>query len=317
MQHIISDNQQTRDILTVCVIIPCYKDAKTIVRAIESVLVQTRKVNEIIVVNDCSPETDEIEKTLNDYPEIRYKKNTTNIGLAASRNVGIHAATCEVLTFLDADDELHPQKIELQLDLLCQGSVVSCDLELVNKEKQASSKKRYSNKPDYSVISVNRWLLLRNYITGASLMAPKQLLLDLGGYDESLRSCEDFDLWLRIISTGVIVKNISHPLYYYYYNSDSLSNNLVNTSFWETQVILKYLSDINKSPDKSFWSSFILFVWIIRHSIRFELCKKDELNNQIENDVQYLSSYPFFKFVLIAMRYMGVIKMTAFIKKKM
>jgi len=93
---------------SVCVIIPCYKDSSTLDRAIRSVYAQTRKVNEIIVVNDFSPETQEIEEILIRHPEIKYIKNIKNYGLAKTRNIGVKNSKSEIITFLDADDEIHP-----------------------------------------------------------------------------------------------------------------------------------------------------------------------------------------------------------------
>ena len=80
----------------VSVIIPCYKDSQTLVRAIESVLKQTYQKIEIIVVNDCSPETELIERCLSAYPQVRYLCNSVNVGLAATRNNGLAMANGEI-----------------------------------------------------------------------------------------------------------------------------------------------------------------------------------------------------------------------------
>ena len=108
----------------VSVIIPCYKDSKTLCRAINSVVAQSYKLIEIIVINDCSPETEIIEKYLRNYPRIKYFYNKKNLGLAASRNKGIQLAKGEIVAFLDADDEYHPDKIKIQLEYLEENTVV-------------------------------------------------------------------------------------------------------------------------------------------------------------------------------------------------
>ena len=114
-------------VMRVSVVIPCYKDAHTLARALDSVLGQSRQVDEIIVVNDASPESHEIEAVMDGYPQVRYIINSQNMGLAATRNVGVEMATGDVISFLDADDQLHPQKIEFQCSILKDGSAVSCD----------------------------------------------------------------------------------------------------------------------------------------------------------------------------------------------
>ena len=113
--------------MLVSVIIPCFKNSSTLSEAIDSVLAQSYPVNEIIVVNDCSPETPEINSIINSCPSVRSGVNSRNIGLAASRNVGANLSTSELLRFLDADDLLHPHKIELQCSIYTPGIAVSCN----------------------------------------------------------------------------------------------------------------------------------------------------------------------------------------------
>ena len=101
----------------VSVIIPCYNDALTLARAIDSVINQTYSNIEMVVVNDCSPQTALIEKCLSEYPQVRYLRNSENVGLAATRNNGLAIAKGELVAFLDADDEYLPDKIKLQVEI--------------------------------------------------------------------------------------------------------------------------------------------------------------------------------------------------------
>lgn len=275
----------------ISLIIPCYRDSATLGRAIESVLAQTRPVDELIVVNDCSPETEEIERVLHAYKSAVYVKNPVNIGLAATRNKGISVATGEIVTFLDADDELHPQKLELQYPFVGENSVVACDVERVANGESADAWKHYE-KAGAKLFQEAGRLIYRNIITGASLMARKSLLLKMGGYDDSLRSCEDFDLWLRLVEENVEIFNIDLPLYRYYFNKEGLSQNCFGISNWETQVLLKHFSRKKVLLSESKWAARIWAVYILRQLVRFELSKDARMVSLINTNLDKLANFP-------------------------
>lgn len=212
--------------MSVSVIIPCYKDSATLGRALDSVYAQTYCVDEIIVVNDASPETAAIKLVLQSYPLVLYLENPVNIGLAATRNVGVRKASSDIITFLDADDALHTQKIELQLQLYKEGRVVACTTERVSDDSEWFERVSYNNSVPYRKISMSIKSLIRNNITGASMMISRELFNSMGGYDESLLSCEDFDFWLRLLNHGVEIFDVKLPLYFYVINPKGLSSNL-------------------------------------------------------------------------------------------
>src|ERR1051326_8460176 len=100
----------------VSVIIPAYNAAAFIGETLDSVYAQTFKDFEVVVVNDGSPDTDELERALERYAaKLRYLKQD-NQGAAAARNTGITAARGEFVAFLDADDMWLPAFLEKQLD---------------------------------------------------------------------------------------------------------------------------------------------------------------------------------------------------------
>src|SRR5262245_21206862 len=107
---------------TVSVIIPAYNAAKYIGEALDSVLNQTYASNELIVINDGSPDTDELERELQKYPIIRYIKQE-NRGSAAARNARLRCARGEFVAFLDADDKWLPNFLEEQLELFRSSNV--------------------------------------------------------------------------------------------------------------------------------------------------------------------------------------------------
>ena len=182
--------------MRISAVIPTYNHASYIASAIESVLSQTVGVDEIIVVDDGS--TDETVQVVRRFSErIRYIFQP-NAGLSAARNTGIRLATGNWLAFLDADDFWSPNKIELQLvaltqspeAVLCYGGVVLHDVTLcVNTAVSATAPQKI-------------WPLLRfkNCITGSgsAVLVRKDVVLEAGGFAESLTACEDWDLWVRL-----------------------------------------------------------------------------------------------------------------------
>ncbi len=250
----------------VSVIIPCYRDATTIARAIRSVVVQTYRDIEIIVVNDASPETSLIEAEISKFQEVRYIRNPSNLGLAATRNAGIRAADTELVAFLDADDEYAPNKIELQVEAFRKGQFVTCGIERISPEGARRCLFRQDR-----LICEPREILLRNTLNGAGLLASRQQLLSIGGYRAELRSCEDFDLWLRSLRSGIRVLDLGEPLYRYHLTPSGLSRSIRNISYWERRVIEDHLRELVDTP-LARWAYRL--IWILRHATRAEMARE-------------------------------------------
>ena len=276
----------------VSVIIPCYKDAATLQRALDSIYEQTCGVHEVVVVNDCSPESGAIEAILRGYPRVAYIRNERNLGLAATRNVGLHAATGEIVSFLDADDELHPQKIEFQLRVFRHDIAVACRVRHITIDADSNEGSRYGINFRVDEVTDCRAIIWRNRLTGASIMISRKLLLDFGGYDESLRSCEDFDLWLRLLEAGVAVRDIRLPLYLYRYNGSGLSRNYPNISSWELHVLRKYFQRQGREFLRSSGDARIWAYWLIKHMLRYEKCLDNRLRGATHSNIALLSAHP-------------------------
>jgi glycosyltransferase involved in cell wall biosynthesis len=114
----------------VSVIIPTYNRETLILRAIDSVLRQTYRDFEIIVVDDNSTDaTQQVLSSISD-PRLRVLRHSTNCGPPAARNTGINAARGEYLAFLDSDDEWLEQKLEVQLTAMRQNDAHFCYCQL-------------------------------------------------------------------------------------------------------------------------------------------------------------------------------------------
>lgn len=208
---------------TVSAVIPTYNDAKTLNRAIESVIKQTFCVDEIIVVDDASE--DNTRKIVEDYDDDRIQLITheENQGGSAARNTGIKNATGEYVAFLDADDEWHRQKIEKQLNELKSKSdewvAVHCGRKdnwtLTNQLGHSLSKVVGTRKRDPPVEGGEKLIkevLLINFDTGAStLMVERETVENIGGYDADFPRHQDWEFLIRILQQGKLAY-VNEPL---------------------------------------------------------------------------------------------------------
>src|SRR6266436_945209 len=179
----------------VSVIIPCYNQAHFLDEAIESVLTQSYPNREIIVVDDVS--TDNTAEVARRYSMVSYVYRE-NAGPSAARNAGVEAGRGKYLVFLDADDRLLPEALEIGVDCLRQHSECAfasgfCRLIVADGS--------LLGKPEQPRIVQDHYLefLRRNYIwCPSSVIYQRSIFEIVKGFDTSLGRCEDYDLFLRI-----------------------------------------------------------------------------------------------------------------------
>ncbi|MDE0980521.1 MAG: glycosyltransferase family 2 protein [Gammaproteobacteria bacterium] len=182
---------------TVAVIIPTYNRAATLGRALESVYTQSRQADEVCVVDDGSVDgTEELVKQ--HYPDTIYIKQK-NSGVSSARNTGVDATTSKYLSFLDSDDEWLPKKIETQLRTLQAEPdfrLVHSDEIWIRNGKRVNQMDKHRKRGGELFASC----LALCVISPSSVVMERSLYVELGGFDESLPACEDYDLWLRLCS---------------------------------------------------------------------------------------------------------------------
>jgi glycosyltransferase involved in cell wall biosynthesis len=195
----------------VSVVIPTYKrEAKFLLRAINSVKNQTYKNTEIVIVDDNLPDSDFrvstsnfMERYKND-PYVIYIKNPKNIGGALARNKGVNAATGEFITFLDDDDEYMPKKVEKQLNFMIKNK---CDmsfteLKLVNEKKQIVDYREYSRLKKFDNKSLLKFHLMRHLTGTPTFMYKAEKLNEIGGF-ENAKVGQEFYLMLKSIEADL------------------------------------------------------------------------------------------------------------------
>ncbi len=188
---------------TVSVIVPAYNAAKYIGEAVNSVFAQTFTSFEVIVINDGSQDTEELEQELKRYPEkLRYIKQE-NRGAAAARNMGLRAAAGEFVAFLDADDTWLPTFLEKQIELLkrSKADLVYADA-LLSGDSPLAGRTFMQVEPSRGEVTPENLLTVKVTVLTSTVLARKKPILEVGLFDETFRRGQDFDLWLRLAKAG-------------------------------------------------------------------------------------------------------------------
>jgi glycosyltransferase involved in cell wall biosynthesis len=188
------------------VIIPAYNAEQTLGRALDSVLCQTRPPDEILLIDDFSSDsTADLARTYVDRG-VKVLRLDERRGAAAARNAGIEASRGDWVAFLDADDEWLPRKLEKQAAAIAShpdASLVFC----ASEEFSACGDSLGDTFRGLPVeIGQNAWkaLLGCNFVATPTVLAPRELLLELGGFDETLKVAEDQDMWIRLALSGLL-----------------------------------------------------------------------------------------------------------------
>ena len=188
----------------VSVIVPTYNTSRYIAETLDSVLAQTFREYEVIVVNDGSPDTPELERVLVKYQnQIRYIKQE-NQGPSAARNTGIRLARGEFLAFPDSDDIWLPDFLADQLkfleenpslDMACADCVYFGDPDLEGKSWQSLD-------PIEGTVTLEKILPTHGGAFASFVLLRRETALKVGFFDEQLRLFEDYHYWLRLLYCG-------------------------------------------------------------------------------------------------------------------
>jgi glycosyltransferase involved in cell wall biosynthesis len=201
----------------ISIIIPTFNRAVKTARAVSSVLYQHFTDYEIIVVDDGS--TDETERVLHQFKNrIRYVSHKANKGVSAARNTGLAVSKSPLIAFLDSDDYWLPDKLAVQKAFFDGNpNALICQTEetWIRNGKRANPGKRHL-KPTGDVFGPSLALCL---VSPSSVMLKRELIEEVGFFDEGLPACEDYDLWLRIacrypvflIPQRLVIKEGGHP----------------------------------------------------------------------------------------------------------
>jgi glycosyltransferase involved in cell wall biosynthesis len=282
----------------VSIIMPAFNAGKTINESISSVINQSYKNWELIVVNDGSKDnTSEIVKKFKNENILLIEQ--INKGVSNARNVGIHNSKGEYIAFLDADDLWEISKLEKSILAF---ELTLCDLvyskikifkNIINDASSFVYRELVVEKDDYYR------LLIYDYIPTLTVVIKKSILEKIGYFDELLNGTEDWDLWIRITKEYKI-NFVQEELAYYRNHENGLSKKSDTQLLEEFKVIKKHvLSNITlpKSvKNKSLW------VW-----------NKKNFFNSLKKK-KYFSALKFYSLMIYLMPY-SLINIKIFFKR--
>jgi glycosyltransferase involved in cell wall biosynthesis len=224
----------------VSVVIPTFNRSASVVRAINSVLKQSYKHFELIVVDDGS--TDETELILLPFVEnssIKYLKQQ-NLGVSAARNFGVSHGTGKWITFLDSDDEWTPHKLQIQIDYMQINPTLSIAYtqEIWIRNNVRVNQRAIHQKHGGRIFDK---CIQQCFIAPSSVILKREMFLEMEGFDLDFEVCEDYDLWLRISSLYEIGL-IPEPLIIKYGgHADQLSTQFHGMDLWRLRSLSRIL----------------------------------------------------------------------------
>lgn len=253
---------------TISIIIPYFNSEKTIIRAMDSIIGQTYKDFEVILVNDGS--TDNSYEIVNEYIDSHKDYSfkhiyQNNSGPSKARNRGVAESNSEFVAFLDSDDSWLSKKLEIQMKTFClynDISILGCDYSIVKDDITIKKSKDTGN---FRRISFYR-RLFKNCFSTSSIIIRRNVFNELGGFNESQRYAEDTLLFLRVLrkyNGGKIEKSLVN-LYKNEYGDAGLSADLWKTERCELENF-NILRKENESNNKKI--SLLLYIIVYLFSI--------------------------------------------------
>ena len=235
----------TPETRNVTIVINTYNQARFLERALESVKAQTVAADEIIVVDDGS--SDDPAKVVERFPGVKLIRQP-NQGLSAARNTGLHAAHGTFIGFLDADDRLLPTMVEVNLrqferDPDCAfvyGAYQLIDIEdrLIGEPPlHEPGSDAYAGFLSGNLVGMHGTVLYR-----------REILLQEGGFDTSLRAVEDYDAYLRL-ARKYPVRAQEDPLAAYHRHDANMSNNTAFMMETALAVLYRHRETADSRPD--------------------------------------------------------------------
>ena len=268
----------------VSVIIPTYNRKHTLKRAIKSVYMQSLPPFEIIVVDDGSNDGTK-EWVRQKYPNVKYIYQE-NSGVSSARNKGIKIARGDWIALLDSDDEWLPNKLNKQIDKIKSNLDVkilhSNEIWIRNglRVNQMKKHKKFGGYIFEKCLDICR-------ISPSSVMLKKEIFDDIGTFDESLKVCEDYDLWLRITSKYPVCFLDIPLIKKYGGHSDQLSKAHDGIEFYRIQSLQKILESKILSKPQTLLAINMMVNKMNIYANGLEKRNKTEELSKLKKNIQY------------------------------
>lgn len=236
----------------VSVVMPAYNAEKYISTAIESILNQTFKEFEFIIIDDGSTDStwEVISRYANKDGRVVPVKNERNLKICKSLTKGIDKARADLIARMDADDWAYPERLKYQVEfmernpevVILGNAIEVCDKNInpINTRKYVQTDKK-----------IRKRILKNSPFAHPTVMYRKSAVLEAGGYDSGLADIEDYDLYFRLGKLGRFA-NLDETLLKLRTHSASVSNRKINKQAWGTlKIKLKAIFSYGYMPSIS------------------------------------------------------------------
>lgn len=245
----------------VSVVMPNYNNAQYVKEAIESIINQSYKNWELIIIDDCS--TDNSMYILQQYikePKIKVFQNRINVKIARTRNNGLREVDIKskYIAVMDSDDISECNRLLNQVQFLEDNpeyGAVGGHTTIINEDSEIVSFRKYETNPE----KIHKNLIKKSQLAHPATLIRKSALEKVGFYNETLNLCEDYDLWFRIAENYKIGNLNQSVLMYRISKTQTKHTKLKETLYYTLKIQKKYLFK------KEFFSISGLIYHILEH----------------------------------------------------
>ncbi|MCG9632642.1 glycosyltransferase [Vibrio sp. Isolate30] len=250
--------------MSITIGIPFYNAESYLLEAIQSVLAQTFKDWELILIDDGSSDSSlEIARSIDDH-RVRVFSDGENKKLAFRLNQIVDLAKFDLIARMDADDLMHPRRLEEQFALLSSNpncDLVSSGVASIDAHSSIQGVRRAVNPPP---INSERLLKNQHNIVHASILVRKEWMLR-NRYDENIARAQDYELWVRAYSKSDLNVIFSPKIHYFYLEEENITRDKLVSAYKTGLLILDKYSDLFsfKLKEQAIFILKILLVYLL------------------------------------------------------
>jgi glycosyltransferase involved in cell wall biosynthesis len=292
----------------ISVVMPVYNGERFLNEAIDSILNQSYKNFEFLIIDDCS--TDKSSDIINSYLDerITFVKNKNNIGQSATMNKGIQFSRGKYIARLDQDDIAYENRLKIQIEFIekTNCSIVGSWSQTIDESGQVNG---YFQHPIEFNIILNATCISVPFLHSSVLMKKKDILL-VGGYSENFIIAMDWDLWIKILKKGLIIKNIPKVLISFrnHSNQTSINKKMLLITYKENLRLIRTSRKLIN--DKSYYNASVAWEYHNNLMLNIEIFKKDKNITRLFSEV--IKIRPLFQYIKLIFFYKIINKVKYF-----
>jgi glycosyltransferase involved in cell wall biosynthesis len=259
--------------MSISVVIPAYNAARFLPETLRSVLAQTLPANEILIVDDGSTDnTADIAESFGPPVQVFRRPNARQ---GASRNFGVSQATGEWIAFLDADDLWDPSKLARQMEELRKHPDADICYTARTKFTQRGDTIQYlGTVPAPPAAEIGDALFQAATFLPSSVVIRRSTFLAMGGFGTTFKITEDWDLWMRLLHSGVRFASCPEPLLLYRIHDNNVSGNGITLLEENTAIFRRFVVPHLSGPKK--WIAITRFFSANKADVAYALRERGD-----------------------------------------